>query len=976
MSGDLAPAGGGFGGLLRRHRLASGLSQEELAERSGLSVATIANMERGRTIRPYRRSVRSLADALALAGPQRDQLMRASRPTTGTGLAPGPAPSGEVAAAGAHAPRPAPGVRYSLPPDTAAFTGRDGELHRITAALPDARDSAAAGVVPIRAVHGMPGVGKTALAVHAAHLLASRFPDRQLFVDLGGHTPGRDAVRPDDALAELLVAVGVDPRHLPDGLAARAALWRDRMAGQKALLVLDNAASSAQVVPLLPGSAGCLVLVTSRRHLADLPGAVVPVLVEVLPPEQAQEMFVRLAPRAGADPAAVAELADMAGYLPLAISLLARVYARHPVWTLADLAAETRARLLTLTAEHVSVAAAFEVSWQHLEPDRRRFLSCLGLHPGPSTDAYGAAALAAAGLEDAARLLDGLHAEGLLTETGYRRYGMHDLIRQYAADRAVETMTQQERETAVARLLDYCQHTAGRAEALLAGQPRGMPVAGPAVPRWAVPDLADTGQALAWLRAERPTLLACLNHVTATGQQARLVALTAGIAELLRRDGPWAEALARHAVAARAARDLGDRRGQACALLHLGRMRQMTCDYPRAAEILAQAEGIFGELGDRAGQASALGILGVVRLRTSDYPAATEALTETLGILRDLGDQAGQASVLVNLTDAGRLTEDYAGEAQAAAGALAIFTDLGDRLGRASVLTRLGETRTRAGDFGGAAEVLAEALATFTDLGDRAGQAWSHLALGHLWLEAGDYLAATQSLASALAMYRGLGSRLGQANTLYELGGVRLRTGDYTGATEVLTEALGTYRDVGQRYGEANALLRLGEAQTRVGDYADSARTLARTMAIYRAIGSRLGEALALTRLGRLRRLTGDYPAAAQILTRALAVGRDVGYRTDVAETLNETGALHLARGDLGRAADCHREALDLARQFAMPVEEAHALAGLGRCALAAGDRAAASARLRQAHAIFQRSGAVEAAQVAADLDALAPAGT
>jgi tetratricopeptide (TPR) repeat protein/DNA-binding XRE family transcriptional regulator len=976
VSGERALAADGLGELLRRHRLASGLSQEELAERSGLSVGTISNMERGRSIRPYRRSVRSLADALALTGLHRDQLLHASRLTTGPGRTPGPEPPGEVAAAAVPAPLPAPGVRYSLPPDTAAFTGRDGELHRITAALPDARDSAAAGVVPVRAVHGMPGVGKTALAVHAAHLLASRFPDRQLFVDLGGHTPGRDAVRPDDALAELLVAVGVDPRHLPDGLAGRAALWRDKMAGQKALLVLDNAASSAQAVPLLPGSAGCLVLVTSRRHLADLPGAVVPVLVEVLPPEQAQEMFVRLAPEAGAAPAAVAELAEMAGYLPLAISLLARVYARHPVWTLADLAAETRARLLTLTAEHVSVTAAFEVSWQHLEPDRRRFLSCLGLHPGPSTDAYGAAALAAAGLEEAARLLDGLHAEGLLTETGYRRYGMHDLIRRYAADRAVETMTQQERDSAVARLLDYCQHTAGRAEALLARESRDMAAAGPAVPPWPVPDLADAGQALAWVRGERSMLLACLNYVTATGQQARLVALTAGIAELLHQDGPWAEALTRHAVAARAARDLGDRRGQANALLQLARTRQVTCDYPGAAEILAQALGIFGELGDRAGQASALRILGFVRLLTSDYPAATEALTEALGILRDLGDRPGQANVLGNLIDARILTEDYAGEADAAAEALAIFTDLGDRLGQARVLVRLKEAKMRAGDYAGTAEILAEALATFADLGDWAGQATVHRALGNLWLDTGDYLAATQSMASALAIYRGFGDRLGQANTLFDLGSVRLRTGDYTGATEVLAEALGTYRDLGQRLGQANALLRLGEVQTRVGDYADAARTLARTMAIYRAIGSRLGEALALTRLGRLQRLTGDYLAAAQILTRALAVSRDVGYRNDVAETLNEAGALHLARGDLGRATDCHQEALDLARQFAMASEEAHALAGLGRCALAAGDRAGASARLRQAHAIFQRSGAAEAAQVAADLDALAPAGT
>ncbi|HEV3292857.1 MAG TPA: BTAD domain-containing putative transcriptional regulator, partial [Streptosporangiaceae bacterium] len=232
------------------------------------------------------------------------------------------------------------GMVCSLPPDTAAFTGRGAELDRITAAVAQAAGSG--GVVAICAIGGMPGVGKTALAVHASHLLKDRFPDRQLFVSLHAHTPGQDPLTPHAALAGLLAAVGVDARYLPEDLAGRAALWRDRMAGQKVLLVLDNAASTAQVAPLLPGSGGCLVLVTSRRHLGDLPGAAAPVQLPVLTAHEAREMFVRLAPRAAAGPdGAVAELAELAGFLPLAVSLLARVYARHPSWTLADLAAET-----------------------------------------------------------------------------------------------------------------------------------------------------------------------------------------------------------------------------------------------------------------------------------------------------------------------------------------------------------------------------------------------------------------------------------------------------------------------------------------------------------------------------------------------------------------------------------------------------------------------------------------------------------
>src|SRR5215472_9830004 len=159
----------------------------------------------------------------------------------------------------------------------------------------------------------MPGAGKTALAVHAAHALAGRFPDRQLFIDLHGHTPGREPVAPEEALAGLLAAAGTDPRFLPAGLEGRAALWRDKMAGQRALLVLDNAASSAQVVPLLPGGEGCLVLVTSRRHLGDLPGAVTPQMLDALTPPEAAQMFTRLAPRAAANPGQVAEVVALTG---------------------------------------------------------------------------------------------------------------------------------------------------------------------------------------------------------------------------------------------------------------------------------------------------------------------------------------------------------------------------------------------------------------------------------------------------------------------------------------------------------------------------------------------------------------------------------------------------------------------------------------------------------------------------------------
>jgi DNA-binding SARP family transcriptional activator len=532
-------------------------------------------------------------------------------------------------------------ARYALPPDTAAFTGRDAELNAITGAVTGA--AAAGGVVAIRAIGGMPGIGKTALAVHAAHRLAARFPDRQLLINLHGHTPGQDPVTPEDALAGLLSVTGLDPRALPGDLAGRAALWRHQMAREKALLILDNAASSAQVAPLLPGAAGCLVLVTSRRHLGDLPGAV-PVLLETLPPAKAAEMFLRLAPRAAAPGDGVAELTELAGYLPLAISLLARLCARHPSWTLADLAAETRASLLTLAAERDSVAAAFDISYRHLPPARQQFFRDLSLNPGSTTDAYAAAALAGIPPGEAAAHLDALHGEGLLTETGHRRYGMHDLLRRYARGHAAAGSAESAGQ-ALERLLDYYQHAAARANGRLARQARpGPPAAVPAgLP--ATPDLDDDIQALAWTRAEHANLLACLDHAAA-GHHPHVVALTSGLAELWRRDGPWAEAITRHAAAARAAQGLGNQLGQAYALSDLGVAQRLTGAYPAAARAQEQALAIFRDLGDRLGQANTLGNLGIVRRLTGDYPAAAQGLEQALAIFRDLGDRHGEAEAL------------------------------------------------------------------------------------------------------------------------------------------------------------------------------------------------------------------------------------------------------------------------------------------------------------------------------------------
>jgi tetratricopeptide (TPR) repeat protein/transcriptional regulator with XRE-family HTH domain len=816
----VAEAPAGFGGLLRRLRGEAGWTQEELAEAAGLSVRAVAYLERGAVATPQKETVRLLAGALGLAGQARAGFEAAAR---------GRAGPGGVAAA-----------TRTLPRDIASFTGRARELEQ----LAEAATAGAGGVVGIHAIGGMAGVGKTAFAVHAAHRLAGRFPGGQIFLPLHGHTPGQQPVDPADALASLLATAGVAAGQIPPGLEARMGLWRDRLAGQQLLLILDDAVGSEQVRPLLPGTGGSLVLVTSRRHLSALDEAAV-ISLDTLPAAEAAGLLVRLAgrPGLGAGDRGVAEIIRLCGYLPLAIGMVARQLRHHPAWTAAGRAADLAAaagRVELMATENLSVAAAFDLSYADLTADQRRLFRRLGLHPGPEADGYAAAALDSTDLQAARRGLEALYDQYLLTEPAPGRYRMHDLIREHARALAGRADPEPEREQATGRLLDYYQHTAARAGALLARQarpgPHNPPAADRAVPA-AVPVLAGPDQALAWVRAERASLLACLDHATDTGQHARVIALTAGLAGLLRRDGPWAEAITRHHAAIGAAQHLGDRLGQANALHDLGDVRRLTGDYRAAAQIPEQALAIYRDLGDRVGQANALLNLGAVRRLTGEYPAAGQALEQALGIYRDLGDRLGQAHALHYLGAVRRLTGEYPAAGQALEQALGIYRDLGDRFGQAHTLRNLGDVRRATGDYPAAAQVLEQALGIYRDLGDR----------------------------------------VGQAHTLRNLGAVRRLTGEYPAAAQALEQALGLSRDVGVRGGEAEALNERGTLHRVTGDLVQAERGHRQALDLAQAVASPWDEAHALAGLGRCALAAGHATQAAALLRQALGIFQRIG---------------------------------------------------------------------------------------------------
>jgi len=443
-----------FAGLLRRLRAETRLTQEELAEAAGVSPRSVSDLERGINRTARKETAVLLARGLGLPEAVSVLFVAAAR---GRGPAEDVVAARQGTALGAFAAAATRG----LPRDVAGFTGRRAELDRLAERLDGL--AAGGGVVGICAIGGMAGVGKTTFAVHAAHRLAGSFPDGQFYLALHGHTRGQRPVDPADALSSLLLTAGVPATQVPPGLETRAARWRDHVAGKKILLLLDDAASHEQVRPLLPGTGGSLVLLTSRRRLTALEDAAV-ISLDILAPGEAAQLLARLTARSGinaADPA-VGEITRLCGYLPLAIGLIASQLRHHPAQTaesvVASLAAATD-RPELMRAENVSVAAAFDLSYQDLSPGQQRLFRRLGLIPGPTFDAYAAAALDGASLGEARRQLDELYDQHLITEPTLGRYQLHDLLREHARALAA-TDDQADRGAAAGRVLDYYLYTA------------------------------------------------------------------------------------------------------------------------------------------------------------------------------------------------------------------------------------------------------------------------------------------------------------------------------------------------------------------------------------------------------------------------------------------------------------------------------------------------------------------------------------
>ncbi|MEV4759926.1 tetratricopeptide repeat protein [Micromonospora sp. NPDC049559] len=726
-------------------------------------------------------------------------------------------------------------VQDALPPDPAEFAGRTVELARLRRAV---RQGRRAGAAVTCAIEGMAGVGKTLLAIHAGHFLAREEPfERVLFVNLRGFhpDPAQPPAEPAAVLDGFLRLLGVPGHKIPYELPARASAYRERVADHRALVILDDAADAEQVRHLLPGSPGCLTLVTSRRGLGGLPDAT-HLTVDGFTAVEAEAFLRRAVPDVpvGPDPDAAARIVRRCGHLPLAVGLIAGHIRGRSGWTLTDHADRLDERHRDRRLDD-RVELALDLSYRHLAADQQRLLRLVALHPGQDLDAYAAAALAGTDLPTAEAHLRRLRRDHLLQDATPGRYALHDLVRSHAAGRAADEDPPPARRQALTRLLDHYLATAATAmDTLFPAEAHRRPrIAAPATP---VPDLAEPGAARAWLDAERHTLVAVAVHAATRGWPAHTVRLSATLFRYLN-GGYNADGLTVHEHAQRAAGDLDDPRGQAHALTNLGATEVQMGRFEPAGQHLQRALTLHRRVGDLVGQARALTNLGIRAARLGQYGAAAEHHEQALVRYRQAGDPTGEARALGNLGFVeGRLGR-YRAAAERYEQALTLCRRAGDRTGEASALGNLGDVEVRLGRYGPAAEHIEQAMALYRQRGDRDGEAWTLDSLGILHTSLGRPDRAVEQHRRALEFFRDSGGRDGETYALNGLGEAAHAAGRPAEAVTHHEAAHALALEIGALDQRARAQAGLGQARLALGDEAGAQRHYAAALDLYAELG-------------------------------------------------------------------------------------------------------------------------------------------
>jgi DNA-binding SARP family transcriptional activator/tetratricopeptide (TPR) repeat protein len=624
-----------------------------------------------------------------------------------------------------------------LPLDVRGFAGRRDALAVLDLLLLDTCVDATATVLVV--VSGTAGVGKTCLAVHWAHRVLDRFPDGQFYVNLRGFDPGGTAATPAEVVRSFLDALGVPTQRVPAGLDAQTALYRSALAERRMLVLLDNARDAEQVRPLLPGSPGCLVLVTSRHQLTGLVAGAgaVSLPLDLLDPDEARDLFAsRLGvDRIAAEAVAVADIVERCVRLPLALAVVAARAAAEPRRPLAMLAAELghpHGRLDTLATgdADTDVRSVFSCSYQQLSEPAARLFRLLGLHPGPDLSVSAAASLAGIPLARVRPSLAELARAHLVAERVPGRYDLHDLLRAYAGELAASGEPQAERQAALRRLLDHYLHCTHRADAVLKSNRSDVIEPIPPLVGVTVDDLGSATEAMAWFAAEHPVLVAAVALAVDAGLDHHAWQLVWSMAPYIERHQDFHGALALHRVALQAARRLDDLAAQGYSHRGCGKACTILGDHDEAEAHFEQALEVYRQLGDAVNQAHVYVGLALILDQQGRYQDALHQADQALARYRTSGHRVGQALALNNLSWFHSRLGNHEAALAPAEQALRLHQEDGHRRGEATAWDSLGFAYHHLGRHTDAIAAYQQAITLDRELGLRYYEAFTLVNLG------------------------------------------------------------------------------------------------------------------------------------------------------------------------------------------------------------------------------------------------------
>jgi tetratricopeptide (TPR) repeat protein len=700
---------------------------------------------------------------------------------------------------------------HQLPPDIRDFTDREELLARLRELLTETRQRRGAAAVAVVVITGKPGVGKTALAIRAAHQVANSFVDGQLFASL---RVGELTVDPSEVLARFLRALGVRSRSIPASLEERSALCRSLLAGRHVLVVLDDAASTAQVRPLLPGSSTCAVVLTASTFFIE--GAIA-VGVDVLEPPLSLSLLASIAgsDRILAEPEAAARIADLCGHLPIALRIAGGRLAARSEWSLSWLAerlADERRRLSELRIGDLEVRAMLSLEYHNRGSEEQRIFRLLGLLEMSDFASWVPAALADLDLHAAEDLVERLVDAHLLEiarqdPTGQTRYRFHDLLRVFARERLRVEETATAQYEALERAL--------RTYALLAQQASDLSEPGglrylrdDAAARQRVDELQQAApmilhDPLRWFAAEQTNLVMAVGRAYESHQWELTWQLAATLAFFFEVHSDWSNWRGTHELGLLAARETEDAVGEASMLRSLGRLYWYEGRFDDALASFEQALPVFREAGQSRLLAWTLRNLGTVHQQRGRYEDALASFEQALPVFRETEDLRGEAWTLRPLGEVHREQGRNQEAIDSFQRAVVIFRRLDDRLGEALATVALGDTYRVQGQHDQAATRLEQALPVFRRFGDRHAEAVTLRSLGDVYADQGRYEDGLTSMQQALLIFREFGDRYWEAKTQTSLGRLLAARGDQEGARGAWRNALEVFQDLDVEVAEA-----------------------------------------------------------------------------------------------------------------------------------------------------------------------------